>query len=180
MTMQLPAKSSDAPEFDEVAIEALARFLPTEDDVRVPLGDGLTLELGTGERRVRVCTQDGAAIVEVLVTPSGPIVSLRGTRVRIDATEELLLAGRDVRLEARQRLELVAGEVEERVKRDRTVHVEGTDRLEAGAIERQASAGSVSIKAEARVAIDGSTIGLNDDPCPAPFAWSDRAKGLAE
>jgi hypothetical protein len=48
--------------------------------------------------------------------------------------------------------------------------------LEAAAIEQQASEGGVAVRAAGRIALDGEHIGLNDDPSPEPFRWSDASE----
>ncbi len=52
----------------------------------------------------------------------------------------------------------------------------GDARLEARAVEVQANERSVRVQAMEQIFLDGSHIGLNDDPSPTPFDWSAIAK----
>lgn len=61
----------------------------------------------------------------------------------------------------------------------RQTSVRGPERLEASAIELQANEQAVQLRAAGRIGLDGEHIGLNDEPCLQPFAWSAIAAGAA-
>jgi len=181
MPIQQEQESSAPRSPTDDAIEALTRFLPSAEPVKIPLCRGLTLEFGAESgRRVQITAADGDPLIEIMITDQGPVVTLRQARIHIEATEHLQMSAHTVTVAAHDVLTLRAGTVHERVDGDRETHVGGVDRIEAAAIEAQASAGDVVLKAERRISIDATSIGLNDDPCPAPFPWTDRSKGLCE
>ena len=117
--------------------------------------------------------------LEIHFRPTGAELFVKGVVVRIDAREELLLASRNVSIEARETISFVADAIDTRAN-VRSSLVRGTDRLEASVIEVQASSGPMSFKAEAGISLDGESIGLNNESSPAPFEWSERAKELRQ
>jgi hypothetical protein len=67
------------------------------------------------------------------------------------------------------------GSLRETVAGDHHTRVKGAERVEASAVEVQANEGAVGVRAMGKIALDGEHVGLNDDPLPRPFGWSEIA-----
>ncbi len=156
--------------------------------VDVPV-DGVELTLSSGLRydlrslpdgdRLTVRARGGAVLLRVLMTDAGPLLSFESADIEIAAAGKLALSATDVSIEAARSLSLRAGgDCNTTVAGTRHTRVGTTDRLEAGAVQLQASEGAAEIRAAGRIALDGEHIGLNDDPCPQPFSWSALAGGV--
>jgi hypothetical protein len=156
--------------------------------VDVPV-NGADLALISGRRyeltacpegdRLTVRGRGGAVLLRVLMTDAGPVLSFESADIEIAAAGKLAFSATDVSIEAARSLSLQAGgDCNTTVAGTRHTRVGATDRLEAAAIQLQASEGAAAIRAAGRIALDGEHIGLNDDPCPQPFSWSALAGGV--
>ena len=120
----------------------------------------------------------GPAIrLQIIESPRGPVLRIRAPRIALEADEALDLRAGKVRIESTEELTIEARRIQTEAT-ERLTTIAGSDRLEAGVIQAQASRGALSLKAQGGISLDGEHIGLNDDPCPRPFAWSRRAKEL--
>jgi len=120
-----------------------------------------------------VSSDTGAVVLSIEVTDRGPVLTFTSAELRLQATETLRLQARDVEVHSEGDMRVdVDGALRERVGADHHLHVRGTERVEAHALELQASSGHVGVRAMHGIALDGEHIGLNDDPLPQPFAWS--------
>ena len=163
---------------------------PALDDVEAPLessqitltsGRRYELEAGGEKDRLTICGRGGAVILRIEVTDEGPILSFSSAAVELTATRRLHLCADEIEVEARRDLTVaVGGALTEKVGGDHHLLVGGDERVEAAAIELQANTRSVSVRAMGRIALDGEHIGLNDDPAPQPFPWSEIADGPEE
>lgn len=155
---------------------------PLLSDVEVPvaaaavtLASGRRYELAAGPEadRVVVRSRSGEVVLRVEVTDAGPVLSFSGASVELVGTRRLRLAAEEVSIEAARDVSIEAGgSLRERVGGDHHLRVAGDERVEASNVEVQASAGAAAVRARGRIALDGEHIGLNDEPLPAPFAWS--------
>jgi hypothetical protein len=160
------------------------------EDVQAPLessqitltsGRRYELEAGGEKDRLTIRGRGGAVILRIEVTDQGPVLSFSGAALELSATQSLHLRADAIDIEAKRDLNLaVGGALTEKVDGDHHLHVGGAERVEAAAIELQASKESVSVRAMGKIALDGEHIGLNDDPAPQPFPWSDIADGPEE
>jgi hypothetical protein len=139
------------------------------------------LESGADADRVIVRSRAGEVVLRIQVTDAGPVLSFTGASVELTATQRLHLAARDVSVEATGDVSLAAGgSLRETVAGDHHVKVAGDERVEAANVQLQANVGSVGVRAMEGIALDGEHVGLNDDPQPKPFAWSEIAGGPGE
>jgi hypothetical protein len=128
---------------------------------------------GDGADRLVVTSDSGAVVLSIEVTDRGPVLTFTSAEVRLQATETLRLQAREVEVHSAGDMRVdVAGALRERIGSDHHLQVHGTERVEAHALELQASSGHVGVRAMHGIALDGEHIGLNDDPLPQPFAWS--------
>jgi hypothetical protein len=121
---------------------------------------------------------DGRVVLDLELTDKGPRLTFESAELELRASRRVAIAAEEVAIEAERMLSLSsAGGLRICVAGDRHTRVEGEDRTEAAAVAIQANEGAVAVRAMQRVSIDGEHIGLNDDPCPQPFAWSKLADG---
>lgn len=181
---------------DERRTKTPAQLLDAEpeprvlEDVQAPLeasqitltsGRRYELEAGGEKDRLTIRGRGGAVILRIEVTDDGPILSFSSAEVELSATKSLYLRADAIDVEAKRDLTLaVGGALTEKVGGDHHLRVGGAERVEAAAVELQANTESVSVRAMGKIALDGEHIGLNDDPAPQPFPWSDIADGPEE
>lgn len=146
---------------------------PSSRTARLPSGRVVEISATADGDRVEIRARTGRVLLRVFVDDRGPLLDFEDADLRINTSRDLALRGRDVSIEAARDLHVaVAG--------DRHSAIGGADRLEAGVLEMQANAGNAALRARGEVRIDAERIGLNDDPLPAPFPWSQPAKGDAD
>lgn len=163
---------------------------PALEEVQAPLessqvtltsGRRYELEAGAEKDRLTIRGRGGAVILRIEVTDAGPVLSFSSASLELESTHRLHLRADEVEIETKRDLTLaVGGALIENVGGDHHLRVGGAERVEAAAIELQASTTSVSVRAMGKIALDGEHIGLNDDPAPQPFPWSTIADGPDE
>ncbi len=144
---------------------------------RVTLRSGRHYELESGKRadRITVRSASGSVLLRVTVGDDGPLLCFESAAIELSARSRLTLSAPELTLTAED-LKVHAGSCEQRIEGNRYTQIRGEDRLEAGAVAIQASERGVTVRAMEHIALDGEHIGLNDDPCPAPFEWSEIAE----
>ncbi|MEJ7731859.1 MAG: hypothetical protein WKG00_21945 [Polyangiaceae bacterium] len=149
--------------------------LPTRH-AELTMASGRRYEVLTGEDgvdRVRIHGGGGQLVLAVEVTDAGPVLTVTGAVVQLEATRSLRMAAPEIALESSGAMTLsTGGDLVSVVGGDQHTRVSGAQRSEARAIELQASDGHVAVRARERITLDGEHIGLNDDPLPQPFGWS--------
>lgn len=159
------------------------------DDMEIPVASGEVL-LVSGRRyavdtepagdRLTVRGRRGEVVLRVLLTDAGPVLSFESADIEIAGTRKLAMSADHVSIGARRSMEIcVEGDMTQTIAGTRQTSVRGPERLEASAIELQANEGAVQLRAAGRIGLDGEHIGLNDDACLQPFAWSAIAAGAA-
>ena len=149
----------------------------TEAALVLTSGRSVELCAAADEDRITVRGRDGKVVLRIGLTDAGAALELAGPELELRAPERLTLAAKDISIRAERDLELsVGGNVREVVAGSRHAEVHGPDRLEAAEVELQANERSVCVRAMEAVTLDAEHIGLNDDPCPRPFAWSSIAR----
>lgn len=150
----------------------------------VVLASGRRYELEAGANdadRLVIRARGGEVVLRIEVTDAGPVLSFSGASIDLQATQRLRLAAREVCVEATGDVSLSAGgSVRESIAGDHHTRVAGDERVEAANVQLQANEGAVGVRAIGRIALDGEHIGLNDDPLPKPFEWSEIADGPGE
>jgi hypothetical protein len=145
----------------------------------VVLASGRRYELEAGPNdadRLVIRARGGDVVLRIEVTDAGPVLSFSGASIDLQATQRLRLAAREVSVEATGDMTLSAGgSLKETVAGDHHTRVTGDERVEAANVQLQASEGDVGVRALGRIALDGEHVGLNDDPQPKPFEWSEIA-----
>lgn len=145
-------------------------------DITLTSGRHYELRANGSRDELTIRSTEGQIILRIEVNDRGPVLSFQSASVD-------LVAARSIRLEAEQ-VAIVAkrdaiietgGDLQERVGGDHHSRIEGDERLEASRIEVQANEQSVGLRAMQGIKLDGEHIGLNDDPLPAPYAWSKLA-----
>jgi hypothetical protein len=157
------------------AARLLDQIQPAPASAEVTLASGRRYEMTAGEAgdQLTVRSRGGEIVLRIVVTDAGPVLSFSGASIDIAATQRLRLEGEEVLVRASGNVAIEAGgSLRERVGGDHHTSVAGDERLEASGVEVQASTGSVAVRAMGKIALDGETIGLNDDPLPQPFPWS--------
>jgi hypothetical protein len=162
---------------------------PEEPDAVSPL-DGVELPvafsevlLASGRRcsmrtepegdRLTVRARNGQVVLRVLITEAGPVLSFESADIAIAGTRRLTLSAQDVSIDASRSMEVnVEGDMTQTIAGARHTSVRGAERLEASSVEIQANEEAVCLRAAGRIGLDGEHVGLNDEPCLAPFAWS--------
>lgn len=127
---------------------------------------------GEGTDRLTVRGRDGQIVLRVTVTESGPVLAFQAAELELSGTRTLRLDGERIEVSAGELRTYVGGDAETRITGSRHTRIDGAERLEAAEVQVQASTGALEARAAGRIALDGEHIGLNDDPCPAPFAWT--------
>lgn len=140
----------------------------------VPLVSGrrCSLEARPDGDRLTVRARDGKVLLRVTLTDAGPVLCFEAADVELRGTRTLRVDAEVMEVRAGSLRSYVGGDVEMRVGGTRHTRIDGADLLEADGIQTQANSGAVELRAAGRIALDGEHIGLNDDPCPAPFSWS--------
>ena len=162
-----PAADAVRSVLDEIEVPA------PEANVMLASGRRYELTAGTEADRVTIRSRTGEVVLRIEVTDAGPVLSFSGASVELVAARSLRLAADDVSIEAGRDVSVTAGgSLRQRVAGDHHLSVAGDERVEAANVQLQANAGGVSVRAAQTIALDGEHIGLNDDPPPAPFAWS--------
>lgn len=160
------------------------------DDIEAPIasaavtllsGRRYELEAGAERDRLTIRSSSGEVVLRVEVTDRGPVLSFSGAEVELSAARSLRLAARDVSIAAERDVELAAGgSLRERVAGHHHVRAGGDARVEGASVELQANRDGVGVRAMRAIKLDGEHIGLNDDPLPQPFDWSEIAGGPGE
>lgn len=137
----------------------------TDATVRMASGRRYEIVAGEGADRLVVRARSGEVVLKIDVTDNGPVLSFTSAELRLEATRRLELSAQTAELRT-------SGDLTVHVGGNRHTRIAGDERLEAARIEAQANEGGVAVKAMEAIRLDGEHIGLNDDPAPAPFAWS--------
>lgn len=131
--------------------------------------------------RLTVTGRSGEVLLRVTMTDKGPLLSFESAEIEVAAARRLSFAADEIAIQARNTMSTrVGGDARESVLGTRSASVGGEDRVEAAAVQMQANLRGVDIRAMGRIALDGEHIGLNDEPCPQPFAWSAIASGPSD
>ncbi len=157
------------------------------DDIEAPVasaavtllsGRRYELEAGAERDRLTIRSSAGEVVLRVEITDRGPVLSFSGAEVELSASRSLRLAAQDVSIEAKGDVELAAGgSLRESAAGNHHVRAGGDARVEASSVELQANRDGVGVRAMRAIKLDGEHIGLNDDPLPQPFGWSEIAQG---
>lgn len=186
---------------DDLPLGALAQAELPVAAASVALISGRRIELRASSEgdEVVVRAVGGGEVVRIEITDAGAVVRATGAPVELRASGRLTLSADDLELCAKRNLHLSAGKTISldascltlasegaaslRTGGDLTTRTAGTHhlvaqgavRMEAAAVELQANEQAVRVRAMEGVELDAEHIGLNDDPCPAPFPWSSIA-----
>lgn len=175
-TAPTPADPIDAPADAPIPLDQVAEPVASADLV-LTSGRRYALEAGSDADRLTIRSRTGDVVLRIEVTDRGPVLSFASADIDIAAARNLRLAAERVDIEAKSDLSMKAGgSLTEHAAGDHHVSARGDARVEAAAVEVQASSNGVGIRAMRAIRLDGEHIGLNDDPEPAPFAWSDLAR----
>jgi hypothetical protein len=157
--------------------------LPAHSEEPSELSDAVTIPLSGGgsaaiERRevadrIVVRSREGTVTLTVELGPAGPKLHFSGAEVVLEATRALALRAESLELYASGGLVTrVGGDARTEIAGQRHTRIVGADRTEAHTLETQANEGEIVLRAREDVRIDAEHIGLNDDPCPGPLAWT--------
>lgn len=159
----------------EANTDLLERVDAPVEATSITLTSGRHYELRADGARdqLTIRSTEGNVVLRIEVTDAGPVLSFSGASIDLVATRKVRIEADEVALHAKGDMQLDAGgSLRERVGGDHHTRVEGSERLEASAVEMQANAHSVEVRAMQKISLDGERIGLNDDPLPQPFPWS--------
>ncbi len=125
---------------------------------------------------LHVRSREGSVELSIALGRDGAKVRLCAVDLELVGTRALTLEAQRVSVKSHDSLDLVAaGDMRVDVSGQRHTTVQGADRTEAFTIESQANEGELILRARGDVRVDGEHIGLNDDPCPGPLAWTTAA-----
>jgi hypothetical protein len=159
----------------EAKTDLLERVDAPVEATNVTLTSGRHYEMRVDGSRdqLTIRSSEGNIVLRIEVTDAGPVLSFSGASIDFVASRKMRIEAEEVSLHAKRDMLLDAGgSLHERVGGDHHTRVEGAERLEASAVEMQANAHSVAVRAMQKISLDGEHIGLNDDPLPQPFPWS--------
>jgi hypothetical protein len=157
---------------DEERRDRTALDLPSGRRVEIAVdGDGETL---------RVRSIAGDCVLEVRLTDEGPVLSLRGAVLEIDASRSLTLRSDELRLQARRASLEVAEDLIERIGGDAERRVGGDATLAARNVALDAQPGGIALSANDDVDVTGERVRLNCDDPPMPLTWEEHQRRLAE
>jgi hypothetical protein len=170
------AVRSDASEVEEERCESALRLvevLPSDLDAVLASGRRYSIEAGADSDQLTIRGRGGQVLLRVEVTEAGPVLRFDSAAIELTAARTLSLHAERLDIRARGDVDVdVGGALREHVGGDYHARVDGAARVEAAAVELQASEGRVALRAMKSIHLDGEHIGLNDDPLPAPFPWS--------
>jgi hypothetical protein len=178
MTMQLEEMEARPEVRHAVALSVpslieVAEASAPQQGLTLPSGRHVAIDSAPHADRLTVRSRTGEIVLRVELTDAGPVLSFTGATIELAATRALRLRADQVDVLALGDITVSAGgALRERVGADHHTLVGGAERLEAARVEVQANEGAVAVRAMQHIALDGEHIGLNDDPEPAPFAWS--------
>jgi hypothetical protein len=173
-----PSAPADCADVHSASLIDQVQPMVAEASIALSSGRRYDLEAGPEADRLVIRSRGGQVVLRIEVTDAGPVLSFSGATVDISASRRLRLAAGEVTIEATGDVSVVAGgSLREAVAGSHHARIAGDERLEAANVQIQASEGSVGLRAQQGIALDGEHIGLNDDPLPKPFAWSGIAAG---
>jgi hypothetical protein len=165
-------RASEAPEVERILQKV--ELPPSRADVTMASRRRYEVLTGDdGNDALRIFGADGQVLLRVMVTDDGPVLSVTGVALQLEASRAIRIAAPEIALQSTRNMTIRAGgDLCAEVAGNHHLRVGGDHRSEAGAIEMQASEGHVGVRALGGIALDGEHIGLNDDPLPRPFGWS--------
>lgn len=180
-----PRHEGEAAPLDEGAASpgVLDRVATPVSNAEVTLASGrrYSLDSGADSDRLTIRARNGEVVLRIEVSDRGPVLSFSSADIDIAAAQRIRLAAKRVEVEAAEEVSLTAGaDIVQRATGDHRVSAGGSAQVQGGSVEMQANNGGVGVRAMRAIRLDGEHIGLNDDPLPAPFAWSDIAAGPEE
>lgn len=169
-TERPPPLASETDSLAGVALPAMSAA------VQLASGRKVTLESHPDGDRLTVRARKGQVVLRVTLTDDGPVLAFEAAEVQLTGTRALRLDAESIEVSTGSLRTYVGGDVETRVTGARHTRIDGAEHLEAASLQAQANTGSLDLRAAGRIALDGEHIGLNDDPCPAPFPWTALAE----
>ncbi len=128
-----------------------------------------------GEERLEVRAASGALVVSVRLTDAGPVFSMSGATIEIDAAKTLSLRGETVHVAAKGDVTIEAGgTLFQRAGGSSVREIAGLDRASAGEMEIEVHPGGISLHANDDVDIVGERVRLNSDDPPMPRSWEEH------
>lgn len=143
--------------------------------VRFASGRSLSVVDAGGEERIEVRAAGGALVVAVRLTDEGPVFSMSGASIEIDAAKKLSLRAETVHVSAKADLSIEAGgTLYQRAGGSSVREIAGLDRASAGELEIEVHPGGISLRANDDVDIVGERVRLNSDDPPMPATWEEH------
>ncbi len=143
--------------------------------VRFASGRSMTVVDAGGEERLEVRAAGGALVVAVRLTDEGPVFSMSGASIEIDAAKKLSLRADTVHLSAKTDVSIEAGgTLYQRAGGSSVREIAGLDRASAGEMEIEVHPGGISLRANDDVDIVGERVRLNSDDPPMPATWEEH------
>jgi hypothetical protein len=107
------------------------------DTLRAPSGRLVRLEADAGREELIVCNAAGQVELRVRLTDQGPVLTLSGARIELDA-DTIALRCRELEIDAQQKA-----------------------RIEAASVDVEAKLGGITLRANDDVEVEGERIWLN-------------------
>lgn len=104
---------------------------PPPEERKLPSGRNVILRTGDGLEEIELRAPDGELEARIAMTDQGPVVTLRGGRLELEATRELSLKCQSLAIEATDNARIVAGGAlhltgaEARIKTEADIHLNG-------------------------------------------------------
>ena len=126
----------------------------------------------TSGRRVRIEASDGSSDqlvirdangeveLRVVLTPQGPVLRLKAARVELDA-DVLGLRCRELEVDVREAARFQAASIHTKTTGDHELEVGGRSHVQARSVAVEAALGSIELRANDDVEVEGERIWLN-------------------
>lgn len=140
-----------------------------------------TIAIDEDRGSIAISAPSGPALLEITLTPAGPLVRLSGAEVEINAPKRIALTTDRFELAAKEAELRIAGDLHEEVGGDVHRSAEGTSSLVGRDVRLTAPVGEITLDANDDVDVRGERVRLNCDDPPMPKSWEehDRRRALA-
>ncbi|MFO0588259.1 MAG: hypothetical protein U0441_11995 [Polyangiaceae bacterium] len=126
-----------------------------------------------GVDTVHVRDRSGVCVLRIRMTDEGPVLTLAGARLEIEASRSMTLRSEELHIQAgRARLD-VTGDLEERVAGTVQRHALGDVDVRARRLRMKAMEGDAILEANDDVTLRGERVRLNSDDPPMPLTLAE-------
>ncbi len=139
-------------------------FYPTDEMpvIKFKTGDRLTIDLINDE--IKLISIDEILQLRIKIEKNGLSVNINASQLNIIGTDKLTLSSKKINLEASEQIDIKSGgNLIQQIGKDCLTQIGGSNKSSAQMQKLSATLGSVEIKANDDVRLDGERIKLNCD-----------------